>query len=279
MMDNATVVTVDENAPMLGSRLPDKESSSYKSNKPTSKKPHSAKKSRTRTPLASRNINTPSSAHAPDRGHIARTNSQGDIVIYSPAFILKKDGVGLGGGGTGVIIEDVDAEQDLSVSELNFEQFRKRNLSFVGAQQTPGLKPVDEGRVAPNNSPADEADQTSPPQAGQGELLMAKNLLYSTNTPTAIFSSKQMMSDTRGALSTTSSTGISPVHFSSQGLTPLMGTPKEKLEAEMAKRMEELEDRFAKQELEHQKERATFQSMIEKLTSQVEMLNSRLSDS
>lgn len=262
-MENATIATVDENRPMLASHLPD-----FGIKSTTASKPTSAKKSKIRTPLASRNINTPTE----DRGHIARTNAKGDIVIYSPAFILKKESTSAGAsvaGSTNVIIEDLDAESDVPINQLDFEQFKKRNLSSLGMT----ISPVSVGAVAPHNTPADEQDnQASPPKAGEGEFFIGKTLLLPARTPTASSSSS-----TEALHSTSTSTGISPVHFSSQGLTPLVGTPGER--KEMAKRVEQLEDKVAKQELAHQQERATFQSMIEKLVSQVEILNSRLSDS
>lgn len=264
------IATVDENRPMLASHLPD-----FGVKSTTTSKPTSAKKSKIRTPLASRNINTPTE----DRGHIARTNAKGDIVIYSPAFILKKESSSASAsaaGSTSVIIEDLDAESDVPINQLDFEQFKKRNLSSLGRL----ISPVSVGAVAPHNTPADEQDnQASPPKAGQGELLIGKALLLPDRTPTASCTPTALStsSSTEAMHSSSTSTGISPVHFSSQGLTPLVGTPGER--NEMAKRMEQLEDKVAKQELAHQQERATFQSMIEKLVSQVEILNSRLSDS
>eukprot|EP00808_Paulinella_micropora_P004261 g21529.t1 len=241
-----------------------------------------------RTPLSSRNVNTPSAG-----GHIARTNAKGDIVIYSPAYIITKDNASASkvGGATPIILEDVvSADDDVPVARLNFGQFKKRDLSTLGLHLSPLVhnKANEDGTHAPHTTPADAGNPASPMLAnvGEGEMLIGRHLLLTAITPSGPPASSQsrfVMTDPRpkavsiGDLTTLASieqrgraatTMESPVHFSSQGLTPLVGSPQ----AEMQLRFEVLEDKLAAQEKQMAQERSSMQQMIDQLSKQVELL-------
>eukprot|EP00457_Paulinella_chromatophora_P007467 gb/GEZN01007490.1/.p1 GENE.gb/GEZN01007490.1/~~gb/GEZN01007490.1/.p1 ORF type:complete len:297 (+),score=45.59 gb/GEZN01007490.1/:84-974(+) len=279
-----------------------KDDGSAASGKGKTSKGHGRTETVKRTPLSSRNVNVSDGQN--HGGHIARTNAQGDIVIYSPAFILTKEAAvgsvgstpimaGLTAGATPIILEDVEsADQDVPVAKLNFGQFRKRDLSSHGLTLTPLMATRSsraqstDGFAAPHATPVDgEMGGPSPAQEGspgEGELLIGRHLLLTAIIPNNPFSSdSKVMTEPRASSSslvgarraTEGSTLESPVHFSSQGLTPLVGSPQ----AEIARRFEQLEDKLAMQERQHAEERESFQGKIEQLIRQVERLNAKLS--